>query len=247
MSVLQSILKKFWQLKRQDVRNLLSLHNILVLSIFVNSLINNSNSSLNKLRTIKKLTKESLRNYSVIAWFGQLEVQLRNNQEKKSIMSWETLSQSSLHRTQFMNITFQKRREIGRLGKRNFQQLIPQPKRIFSSIRFKFQRLILLEIDTSLTIFLRMITTKFLSLDTLESERQLLLKTSYLVLKVQLLTSTSIFQLKPQLFKFKTSLKNSLKEEARTNGSQRTQRRRSSVSLMIWTCQEKINMVLNLH
>lgn len=142
-------------------------------------MINNSNSSLSKLKMIKKHTKESLKNYSVIAWFGQLEVQLRNNQEKKSIMSWEILSQFSLHQTQFMNITFLKRREIGRLGKRNFQQRIPQPKRIFSSIRFKFQQLILLEIDTSLTIFLRMITTKFLSLDTLESVKQLLLKTSY--------------------------------------------------------------------
>lgn len=162
-------------------------------------------------------------------------------------MFWEISNQYSHHQILFTNITFLKKREIGRLGKRNFLQLIHQPKRIFSSIRFKFQQSILWEIDTSLTIFLRMIIIRFLLLDTLESERPLLLKTFYLDLRVQLQTSTSISQLKHQLFKYKTSLKNSLKEEAKTNGSQRTQRKRLSASLTIWTCQEKISMVLNPH
>lgn len=141
MSVFSSILIRYWQSKRQDVKNLLQHLNTLVLSTFVSYLTNNSNSSLNKLKTMKKLTNKFLKSCSATAWFGLLEEQLKNNLERKLITSLETSNQYSHHQTPYMNTTFLKRNEIGRPGKRSFQQPILQLKKIFNSIKFRYPQL----------------------------------------------------------------------------------------------------------
>ena len=131
-----------------------------------------------------------------------------------------------------MSITFLKRKEIGRLGRRNFSLLMLPLRRIFSSIRFKFLQLTLCVTDISSSTCLKTITIKFFQLDIQEQERLLLLKTSSLDSKVLSQVLTSIFLLKLRQFKCKTLLKNSLKEEAKINGSQRMQRRNSFALLM---------------